>query len=112
MKTHTLDILQYFDMDVINQEFSCKHEVLVLPKMYGTLDSEFVSFTALSQRMKKCKAFNKVQYMHFSGLKKPWMWGRSGSPALEGAISEVKSVVHDWIRVADEVCPWMFEKQF
>lgn len=103
-------MLQYFDMDVINQEFSCKHEVLVLPKMYGTLDSEFVSSKPLSKRMEECKDFSKVQYMHFSGLQKPWMWGRGGNPELDEAAFEVKTVVKDWIRVADEVCPWLFEK--
>jgi hypothetical protein len=28
-------------MDILNQEFSCQREVFVLPKMYGTLDTEY-----------------------------------------------------------------------
>ena len=30
-----------YDMDIVNAEFACGGEVLVLPKMYGTLDSEY-----------------------------------------------------------------------
>jgi hypothetical protein len=31
-----------FDMDIIHKEFCCKNNILVLPKQYGTLDSEFI----------------------------------------------------------------------
>ncbi len=30
-----------FDMDILNREFSCTDSILVLPKHYGTLDSEY-----------------------------------------------------------------------
>ena len=30
-----------FDMNILNIEFACSGDVLVLPKMYGTLDSEY-----------------------------------------------------------------------
>ena len=34
-------MLDNFDMDIINIEFSCSGDILILPKMYGTLDSEY-----------------------------------------------------------------------
>lgn len=32
---------EFFDMDLVNMEFACRDQVLVLPKAYATLDSEF-----------------------------------------------------------------------
>ena len=34
---------EYFDMDIVNGEFACSDEILVLPKVYATLDGEFKS---------------------------------------------------------------------
>ena len=34
-------IKEMLDMDIIHKEFGCKDEILVLPKAYGTLDSDF-----------------------------------------------------------------------
>ena len=34
--------LENFDMEIIHKEFCCNDEVLVLPKHYGTLDTEFL----------------------------------------------------------------------
>ena len=59
-------------MDILNQRFSCQYEVFVLPKHYGTLNSEYLSTEKLSGRLAKCKEVKKVYYMHFSGLGKPW----------------------------------------
>jgi len=95
-------------MDILNQEFSCKHEILVLPKMYGTLDSEFISTNPLSKRLIECKDFSQVQYLHFSGLKKPWMLGKNGNPTLGNSIPEIQTALNDWRKTAEEVCPWIY----
>ena len=34
-------MMDNFDMNIVNIEFACSGDVLVLPKMYGTLDSEY-----------------------------------------------------------------------
>ena len=34
--------LENFDMEIIHKEFCCNDSVLVLPKHYGTLDTEFL----------------------------------------------------------------------
>lgn len=59
-------------MDILNHEFACKHEILVLPKIYGTLDSEFYPPDPLSSKLSKCKNFSRAQYIHFSARGKPW----------------------------------------
>ena len=48
-------VRQYFDMDIINQRLACNAELVVLPKHYGTLNSEYVKSDKLSQKMKACK---------------------------------------------------------
>ena len=35
------NIKELLDMDIIHKEFGCKDEILVLPKSYATLDSDF-----------------------------------------------------------------------
>ena len=35
------EVMDNFDMNIVNIEFACSGDVLVLPKMYGTLDSEY-----------------------------------------------------------------------
>jgi hypothetical protein len=40
----------------------------VLPKMYGTLDSEYFNGNSkINFRFSMCKDFANVQYLHFSG---------------------------------------------
>ena len=59
-------------MDILNQRFSCNHEILILPKNYGTLNSEYLKSEKLSSKLSKCKEIKKVYYLHFSGKGKPW----------------------------------------
>ena len=59
---------QLFDMDIINRKFACHGKIVVLPKFYGTLNSEFLQSERLSQKFDQCKDVKKVYYMHFSGL--------------------------------------------
>ncbi len=33
--------MENFDMDIINIEFTCRGQILILPKAYGTLDGEY-----------------------------------------------------------------------
>ena len=65
-------IRQYFDMDIINQRLACHAELVVLPKHYGTLNSEYLKNEKLGAKMRACKMFQNVKFMHFSGLGKPW----------------------------------------
>ena len=64
-----------YDMDIINMEFSCHDNVLVLPKTYCTLDSEFSIGTKLHTNL-DCRDFASVNYMHFSAHGKPFSHGR------------------------------------
>lgn len=43
---------QNFDMDIMNIEFGCAEEILVLPKVYGTIDSEYNESEKLFQILK------------------------------------------------------------
>ena len=99
---------QYFDMDIINQEFSCQREILVLPKMYGTLDSEYQTRNSrLSSRMSMCKNFSEVQYFHFSGLGKPWTSAEQMSNYLSNFESGAADLIKRWFNYAHTSCPWL-----
>ena len=101
-------IFQYFDMDIINQEFSCNRETLVLPKMYGTLDSEYQKHNSpLSSRMSMCKNFSEVQYFHFTGLGKPWTSADKMSNYLSRFESEAADLIKRWFNHAHTSCPWL-----
>ena len=96
-------------MDILNQEFSCQREVLVLPKMYGTLDSEYFNgHSKLSFRFSMCKNFSEVQYLHFSGQGKPWT---SAELHMDNFLAryndETKEVVERWFFHAQATCPWL-----
>ncbi len=54
-------------MDILNTEFGCNHEIFILPKNYGNLNSEF--FT--SERS-NCTNYSLCQYVHFTAKGKPW----------------------------------------
>ena len=104
----SLIIFQYFDMDIINQEFSCNHETLVLTKMYGTLDTEYQnSNSPLSSRMSMCKNFSEVQYFHFSGLGKPWTYAGQMTNYLSKFESGAADLIKKWFYQAHVSCPWL-----
>ncbi len=64
--------VELFDMDIINRELACTGEILVLPKHYGTLSTEYLRTYPLYRQMEACRNFDHVQYFHFSSRKKPW----------------------------------------
>ena len=85
-------------MDIINQRFSCRSEVLVLPKHYGTLNSEYLSTEKLSKRLAECKTIKKVYYLHFSGLSKPWQWHTEDiKEYLENYEMQIKPLIAKWL---------------
>ena len=97
-----------FDMDIINMEFTCKGEILVLPKMYGTLNSEYSAGDSLSKRVAQCKNFSQVRYMHFSADGKPWSKRREAI-SYRGMYpdKEVADLHIEWHKLAKEACPLM-----
>lgn len=95
-----------YDMDIMNKEFSCRDDVFILPKHYGTLDSEFSRDQKLFWKTKNCRHFPDTQYMHFSAFGKPWTRGEvearyyiSTFP-YEPALQLIK-----WQKMAHEICP-------
>ena len=101
---------QLFDMDILNMELACKNKVLVLPKMYGTLDSEFLMGSNLRGKMAKCREFDHVRYLHFSGYGKPWQYGDTPRRIL-GYIQlfdvKVQGLIFKWFQLTSKTCPWM-----
>ena len=96
---------QYFDMDIINQRLACNGELIVLPKHYGTLNSEYLNSEKLSHRYEQCKDFEQVQYMHFSGLGKPWSHSLASYENRYEA--SARPLVRTWFNLAKETCPWI-----
>ena len=85
-------------MDILNQRFSCHYEVLVMPKHYGTLNSEYLSTDKLSGRLAQCKEIKKVYYLHFSGLGKPWQWHTEDiKEYLDGYEMQIKPLIARWL---------------
>lgn len=91
-------------MDIINEEFSCRNEILVLPKMYATLDSEFVQFERIATALAECRDFSMVHYFHFTAEGKPWMWGSDADKMLEGYSPEAANVMKKWLEMFKNVC--------
>ena len=94
---------QYFDMDILNQRLACHNELMVLPKHYGTLNSEYLIKEKLSDIMKPCKSFADVRFMHFSGLGKPWSH-HLNSYKTKYEIS-AQDFIQNWFKIANDVCP-------
>ena len=98
-------VRQYFDMDIINQRLACKGEMVVLPKHYGTLNSEYMKNENLAKKMKTCKNFQQVKYMHFSGAGKPWSHlGKRLPTYLDKYENDAKPLVKKWFEIANETC--------
>ena len=58
----------------------CRDEILVLPKSYGTLDSEYdLGVTSgnspFSTALSECRDVDSVHYLHFTANGKPWSHG-------------------------------------
>jgi hypothetical protein len=98
---------QLFDMDIINRRFSCQGDILVLPKFYGTLNSEFIKSDELNHRLGACLNFDQVQYMHFSGLGKPWSHAGQISSYISQYEDKAKPMIAKWFKTAYSVCPWI-----
>ena len=94
-------------MDIINQRLACRGELVVLPKHYGTLNSEYMKDENLANRMKECKDFKKVKFMHFSGAGKPW--SHKLSAYLDKYEENAKPLVKKWFEFAKETCPSMIK---
>ena len=95
-------------MDIVNAEFTCGEEVLVLPKMYGTLDSEFRAGDPLGRRLRRCRDLSRVRYMHFSADGKPWSKRRNASSYREVYPDREVADLHiEWHKLANEACPYM-----
>ena len=100
--------LEYFDMDIINDHLSMNDQILVLPKFYGTLDSDFESAeTVLKSKIKMCKNFDRVQYLHWSAIGKPWY--HSESSYVQKHEEVIRPLVQTWYRLTRESCPWMIK---
>eukprot|EP00095_Tigriopus_kingsejongensis_P011607 snap_masked-scaffold859_size87536-processed-gene-0.0 protein:Tk11607 transcript:snap_masked-scaffold859_size87536-processed-gene-0.0-mRNA-1 annotation:"hypothetical protein DFA_03248" len=99
---------EFFDMDIIQKEFNCLHnEVFVLPKMYGTLDSDFYPNYTILNNYRKCLDFSKVQYMHFTHQGKPWThrsdWSKNQYQL--GTHPNASRMFTTWFREAHATCP-------
>ena len=98
-------------MDIINERLSKNDQILVLPKFYGTLNSDFeMAETALKSRIKACKNFDMVQYLHWSAIfknqrSKPWSYSESDFVERHEAV--IRPLVRTWYKLAHESCPWM-----
>eukprot|EP00095_Tigriopus_kingsejongensis_P001240 maker-scaffold160_size295910-snap-gene-1.41 protein:Tk01240 transcript:maker-scaffold160_size295910-snap-gene-1.41-mRNA-1 annotation:"hypothetical protein DFA_05069" len=92
---------QNYDMDILNKEFSCNDNIFILPKHYGTLDSEYNPDQKLYQKNKLCQSFGHVQYLHFSANGKPWTRGSNGNHYyLASYRFEVHAVLMKWFPVS------------
>ena len=97
--------MQNFDMDIINRRLACHGELVVLPKHYGTLNSEYVIEEKLCDIMKPCKSFADVRFMHFSALPLEKPWSHSLDSIKTKYEISAQEFVQSWFEIADEVCP-------
>ena len=94
-------------MDILNIEFSCKDELLILPKHYCTLDSEYNFNSNLHEKVSQCRNFDNVQFMHFNAKGKPWThdFESAKSHYTETYEPVVKEKYNIWFRHANQICP-------
>lgn len=101
--------LEYFDMDIIQSEFNCKtNDIMILPKMYGTLDSEFFIENNTFQNYPECLDFSQVHYLHFTLGGKPWThsWTRTKKHYSSKSFHpNASSMFTQWFHEAHTVCP-------
>ena len=101
-----------FDMDIVNLEFSCPDQLLVLPKYYGTLNSEYHRPSKLFMKVQQCKDFSKVHYMHFTAHGKPWTYNAAsvGQEYKKNYPNEVLEKLEEWMEVTHGHCPNVISK--
>ena len=119
--------LEFFDMDIVQKEFSCSNEMFVLPKVYGTLDSDFNKKFTLYKKKSKCRSFRnvsrvanclslsqcttsvpfQVHYLHFTHKGKPWTHPKSWNQNyyLKEFPSHVSEFFREWFQSASQQCP-------
>lgn len=91
--------LQLYDMDILNLHFACRERILVLPKHYATLNSEYLVDSELSGKVAKCKEIKKVAYMHFSGLGKPWQHAENVQIYVQRYQMQIRHLIWLWIKI-------------
>ena len=99
-------------MDILNIEFSCKDELLILPKHYCTLDSEYNFSDRLYKASSECRTFSNVQFMHFNKGGKPWTRGveQTRDHYLKTYEPVVVSHFKKWFEMAHENCPTIIKE--
>ena len=98
---------QNYDMDIINLELSCQDEVLVLPKHYGTIDSEYNEREGLHDKVKECQNFDDVHFLHFTSGGKPWTRNKVSAKRHYTMNFErkVAKKFEEWFQLAHDICP-------
>lgn len=90
---------QLYDMDILNLHFACRNQIMVLPKHYATLNSEYLVDSELSRKVAKCKEIKKVAYMHFSGLGKPWQHAENVQIYVQRYQMQIRRLIWLWIKI-------------
>lgn len=103
-KKHPRNNKEYFDMDIINDVLTKNDQMLVLPKFYGTLNSEY-GLGGRNPYYAKCKNFDMVQYLHWTAIGKPWTYKES--KYVNGHEEVIKPLIRTWYQMAHETCPWL-----
>jgi len=88
---------------------------LILPKVYGTLDSEFNAAEQLGVKLAGCRNFTLTQYMHFSAKGKPWTRGANRtrnaySEKYYPSLAVRKSLTH-WFKLMHNTCPQVIKEE-
>ncbi|TRY70741.1 hypothetical protein TCAL_12816 [Tigriopus californicus] len=96
-----------FDMDIVNKEFSCGDEVLILPKHYGTIDSEYNEMEPLSSITEVCRNQANIQFLHFTSRGKPWTrtGGENRVMYKQEILKEIRPIFHEWALKVRHICP-------
>jgi len=87
--------------------------MLVLPKFYGALDSEFNCAEGLPRKLPGCLDFGKTQYLHFTAKGKPWTRSAERDRVMYGEEyypdPRVRRAFTEWFHAAHDVCPQVFK---
>lgn len=94
-------------MDILIQEFCCRDDIFILPKHYGTLDSELKLTEPLNVDLKQCRDWKDTQYLHFSHKGKPWTRSQAmNTKYYSKEFSEdVLVTIQEWFSAAHYFCP-------